>query len=549
MPRPLALAGRAGHLIAFVGPLIIVALGVAVLIGVREVGDRRQLVGQSRDLLIVTSSLIHRATEAETGQRGYVLTGEPAYLAPYHGARADVAALSLRLRELLAGDSEGLAQADSLTRVLRARMTVLDDRIRIMEQFGHDSASAALAAGRGLELMEGARGLAASMQEARQRQLALHMKEEDRYAMVLLAVILLGSVVATFASIALNRKLLTFAAAQEAAAAELALQNERLQDQAVELETQQQQLQDDAVELEAQASELQAQAAELEAANEELEITTSELRHTLQVAELLRTDAEVANRAKSDFLAMMSHELRTPLNAITGYVELLEMGIRGSLTDAQCSDLNRIKLNSRHLMSLITDVLNFARLEAGELELHLESLQAPITIANLDSSIAPLIASARLRYEVVDDCSGSGTDARVLADAERVQQILLNLTTNAIKFTPAGGTIRVRCSADATHVSLSVSDTGRGIPGDKLRAIFEPFVQVDRHLHHRSDGGIGLGLAISRDLARRMGGDLTVSSEIGVGSVFTLRLPRLAEAPDALPTLMSASPRDRTLAS
>ena len=248
-------------------------------------------------------------------------------------------------------------------------------------------------------------------------------------------------------------------------------------------------------------------------------------------AERARRAAEEANRAKGEFLATMSHELRTPLNAIGGYAELLAMGIRGPVSDEQAADLARIRRSQRHLSGLITDILNFAKLEAGRVELRPAAVPAAELLAGLDALVAPLVAAKGLRYAAAVDDAG-GPPLAVHADADRARQVLLNLVTNAVKFTDAGGEVRVtvaRAPNDGRPgvggVRFEVRDTGRGIPPDRLEAIFEPFVQVDRHRTHESQQGVGLGLAISRDLARAMGGDVTVESRPGVGSAFTVTLP------------------------
>jgi len=242
-------------------------------------------------------------------------------------------------------------------------------------------------------------------------------------------------------------------------------------------------------------------------------------------AERSRHDAEAANRAKSQFLSTMSHELRTPLNAIAGYTELLEMGVRGPVTDEQREDLTRIRRGAKVLMSLVNDVLNFARVEAGQVEVRLEDVRLDLVLADLEVMVAPQLQARRLTYalELADEA------LTVRADEDRVKQILSNLLTNAVKFTDEGGRIVVACDVPdpaRTTVRVRVRDSGRGIPGDKLGAIFEPFVQVDRHLTRDSQQGVGLGLAISRDLARAMGGELTVTSAVGEGSTFALVLPR-----------------------
>jgi PAS domain S-box-containing protein len=237
-----------------------------------------------------------------------------------------------------------------------------------------------------------------------------------------------------------------------------------------------------------------------------------------------RADAQSANRAKSEFLTTMSHELRTPLNAIAGYAELMALGLRGPVTPQQAEDLARIQHNQRHLLSLINDILNFARLEAGHLDFHLRDVSVPELLARLGPLIEPLIRARSLEYS----CTLEGSPVAANADPDKVQQILINLLSNAIKFTQPGGRIAIDYDTDGDAVMIHVRDTGRGVSADKLESMFEPFVQVDRQLTS-SHEGTGLGLAISRDLARGMGGELSASSTPGVGSCFTLTL-RLAEA-------------------
>ncbi len=282
-------------------------------------------------------------------------------------------------------------------------------------------------------------------------------------------------------------------------------------------------LEQQATELEAQASELEETASELEASVDDLRAANDALRQQTERAEQARADADQANRAKSEFLAAMSHELRTPLNAIVGYSQLLEIGVHGELTPAQVTDLKRIDRSAQHLLGLITDILNFAKIEAGRLEYDLERVSITDVLARVEELIAPQTKAKHLEYALVNRCEG----AYVCADREKLVQIFVNLVSNAVRYTKEGGQIRIECRATDEQVIAEVHDTGIGIPEDKLQAIFEPFVQVDREYSGQRQG-TGLGLAISRDLARGMGGDLTVRSQLGVGSVFTLELRREA---------------------
>ena len=240
-------------------------------------------------------------------------------------------------------------------------------------------------------------------------------------------------------------------------------------------------------------------------------------------AEEARGVAEDANKAKSEFLAMMSHDLRTPLNAIGGYADLLSMGVRGPVNDQQIADLDRIKRNQRHLLALVNDVLSFARIERGDISVKVVSMDLNRAIKHLGATIEPQTETRGLTFQYIP-CQDA---LFVLADAERLEQIVINLLGNSVKFTSTGGSITLSCGVDAGNPGMAhiqVRDTGMGIPADKLMSIFDPFTQLD--LHHDKREGVGLGLAISRKLARLMGGDIVAESTIGKGSVLTISLPR-----------------------
>ncbi len=241
----------------------------------------------------------------------------------------------------------------------------------------------------------------------------------------------------------------------------------------------------------------------------------------LAQAERARTEAETANRAKSEFLAVMSHELRTPLNAIGGHAQLIELGVHGSVTKEQLAALERIQRSQRHLLGLINGVLNYAKIDAGVVIYELADVHVDEVLSTCEALTAPQARTKQLDLRYVR-CSARLT-AR--ADVEKLQQILFNLLSNAIKFTDAGGRVMLECAAVAGgQVAMRVTDTGHGIAADQLERVFQPFVQIDTKLTRASEG-TGLGLAISRELARGMGGELVAESQVGVGSVFTLTLP------------------------
>jgi len=235
----------------------------------------------------------------------------------------------------------------------------------------------------------------------------------------------------------------------------------------------------------------------------------------------LTVEAQEADKAKAAFLAAMSHELRTPLNAIGGYAQLMEMGVRGPITEDQRVDLLKIQRSKNHLDALVSDVLNFAKLGSGKMEYHIATVDVQGIIQSVLEMVAPQIAAKELRIAPFT----TPRQLTVVADSDKLRQILINLFGNALKFTPTGGVISLDIKATEYEVAISVTDTGIGIPEEQQARIFEPFTQAGRALDAR-DQGVGLGLAISRQFARAMRGDLRVMSEPGKGSTFTLTLPR-----------------------
>ena len=231
--------------------------------------------------------------------------------------------------------------------------------------------------------------------------------------------------------------------------------------------------------------------------------------------------AEAANAARVRFLSMMSHDLRTPLSAINLSAEVLLRGGRGPVAPAQQGDLRRIRDASRYVLDLVTDILNYARLEAGRVAVRLERCPVTAVLDRAEGLVAHLMEEHGLGYAR----RGCSPDLAVRADAERLQQVLLNLLTNAAKFTEAGGWVAVECAREGERVLIRVRDNGAGIAPERLAHLFDPFVQGEAPPRGQGPQGVGLGLAICRELAQAMGGDVTAESAVGEGSVFTVALP------------------------
>jgi PAS domain S-box-containing protein len=275
-------------------------------------------------------------------------------------------------------------------------------------------------------------------------------------------------------------------------------------------------------ELEEQANALEVQLEESQAMGSELEEANLQLEDAVEAARRAQQEADAANRVKTQFLATMSHELRTPLNAIIGYADLMASGVHGPLPPKYNEYLDRVRRSQRHLLDLIEGVLDFSKLEAGRMRLEMDNVNVATLFGRLEQIIEMMARDKEIRLEVRP--TSDGVMAR--ADPERCMQVLLNLVSNAIKFTPRRGEIVVSAETTSTNrVAIAVRDSGPGISSGDQQRIFEPFVQIDDSLTRTSPGS-GLGLAISRELARAMHGDLTVQSKPGSGATFTLTLDR-----------------------
>jgi signal transduction histidine kinase/CHASE3 domain sensor protein len=548
MQRLAAIGGIAG---------IVLLLGILTLDGISSIRAARAEVITTHRGIEATQSTLQDLTNAETGQRGYLLTNEERYLAPYHNALIALAADTARLRTLVGADSVQHRLLDSLAGGITAKLTEISRTIALNRSNGFAAAQAVVVAGSGKNSMDDVRNVLREISARQEALLDARIAESNRHYRIVEIIVAAGTIAAVLVALVLNTLLTRFADVQVDAARRLDAQNIELShanhllgEQTVELELQNQQLQDQAVEMETQQIQLEEQASELEMQSEELTSSVEELQQQSAMAEEARAlaeeasaRAEEANRAKSLFLTTMSHELRTPLNAIGGYVDLLALEIRGPLVETQREDLRRIKKSGQHLLSLINDILNLARIESGQLELHIEDVPLATAFENVDALVAPQFMAKGISYSY-PRCDAS---LRVRADSEKLQQILLNVLSNACKFTDEGGRVTVECdttdgASDGGEptIAISIRDTGRGIAIDKLEQIFEPFVQIDRHLTGVSQQGVGLGLAISRHLARSMSGELVAESTPGIGTTFVLTLPRGSVGASAQPSVERA---------
>jgi len=245
-------------------------------------------------------------------------------------------------------------------------------------------------------------------------------------------------------------------------------------------------------------------------------------------AEAARAEAERANNSKTDFLAVMSHELRTPLTAIMGYEELLSDGITGPVTELQRQQLGRINASARHLLGLIDEILTFARVDIGRERVRWESMSVNHTLGDAAALVEPMASAKDIKFivELLEE------DQVIQTDGTKFRQMLVNLLSNGIKFTEKGE-VRVGILAANGFLEVRISDTGVGIPAEHIEDVFEPFWQAEQTATRRT-GGTGLGLSVTRKLARLLGGDVSVTSTIGAGSTFLLRLPLKAPAGEAI---------------
>jgi signal transduction histidine kinase/CHASE3 domain sensor protein len=664
---------RAARRIAVFGPAaIVIVLGVLSYGGLWRAIQVRQLVAHTRLVLQTSTSLLTAVLDAETGERGYLLTRDTTFLAPYQGALPRIDSLLSQLREQTRDVPAQQARLDTLSLRAHERVGALANAIEDMRTGKTDIAVGVVAHGPGKRLMDDARRLVADVDGSEEELLLARQKNEARANYILSGLLILGTLIASLLALLVNRNFDRALSDRREALDDSRSANERLQEQAIELEYQAEAAQSAAAEAEHATENAQralVASEESEQRAERLQVATEALSGALsrtEVANLIvdqgmaalgaqsgalaaveegrlcfvavrgmsalrigetvalddsrplpaavltgqpvvltgadavrerfpiivpahvvegiealaafpmesdgrvlgglvvrfrhpralgavdrsfmnalsriaaeafdrarlfdaerdaRAAAEAANRAKAAFLASMSHELRTPLQAALGFAQLMRSGLYGPVTNEQAEVLGRVERSQTHLARLIDDILDFARLEAGRVRISLGS----VVVAEVFDDLAPILEPEAEAKRITLAVAAPPKQVAARADRHRLQQILINLVGNAIKFTPEGGRIMVDAFDDDARVLIRVADSGLGIPADRLQSIFEPFVQVDSELTRRASGA-GLGLAISRDLARMMGGELTVQSEIGKGSMFSVSLPVADEA-------------------
>jgi signal transduction histidine kinase len=470
--------------IALGSAVLTLLVGVTALLVVLRLRLAITAVDHTNMVMRQLDGVLTGMVDAETGQRGYIITGDSAYLEPYHNGRLEADAHLAALRGLVASDTQQLGRVDSLQALANRKLHELDQTVA-MRSTSAAGAAERVRTGVGKAMMDSARRVAARISVVERRNLAERDATRLRVRNLALGVIVLGTFGAFLLAFLINRSIRTDVIAQQRARDKLEEQTRQLEDQAVELE----------------------QAME-------------QLRETTTQEEEAREAAEVANRAKNDFLAVMSHELRTPLNAIVGYAELLHDGVAGPINDTQRDQLDRVQMSARHLVELVDDILSFSRIESGQDTIRQGPVEVTQVTREAGALVEPVAAAKGLHFTV----DAPNEPVTFTSDAGKVRQVLVNLLSNAIKFTD-DGEIVLASHVENGKVVFEVTDTGIGIAPEHQEQVFDTFWQVDQTATRKA-GGAGLGLSVSRRLARALGGDLSVDSALGKGSRFRFWVPR-----------------------
>jgi len=455
MIRRLTLAEKVT--LAFVmGVVYLAVVGAVAYSSVFRFADTTERASRTHVVLRSLEETFALVTGAETGSRGFVITGDARYLEPYRNAEVDAAARLKALGTLVANDSLQHQRLEQLIPLVARRFAMLDESVRIRAHGGFDDAASAARTGRGRLVMDSIRAIVDAMstdETARLRERSVQERRSlDRATRLIgvsfLAAVILGLVAALFVSRDIDGRL--------------------------------------------RAEEEARRAKEV---------------------------AEAASRAKSEFLAMMSHELRTPLNSVIGFSNVLLRNRSGNLRDRDLLYLRRIRAGGQHLLSLINEVLDLSKIEAGRMQLD----RAPVALdALVEDTLASFEGQLRDR-PIALDAQMPEHLTPIMTDPAKLLQVLTNLIGNAIKFTERGSVV-VRVKADPASrrpERIDVIDTGIGIPRERQQAIFDAFEQADSSTA-RQFGGTGLGLAVSKSLCDLLGYELEVQSEPGVGSVFSI---------------------------
>ena len=460
-------------------PAIVLLIGVLLAQQTLQNNAASQAVTYSSTVRARLQRVFSLVQEAESAQRGYLLTNQEKFLQPYTEARAQIGPQMSRLATMLKSNPEESAEVARLQAVIDRKMAELGTTIARNRQGDHAGALAAVSSGAGYALMDEARKITADIEATQARALTAQLAR--RAAGFARTIWFVGGLLSALAL------LIAFSAA-------MAWLNYRAGQKVI--------------------SDVRLLTGQLRSEKERLLLTVKELS-------LARMSADDANRTKSEFLASMSHELRTPLNAILGFSEIIKDELFGPVGMHQYVDYaNDVHKSGQHLLDLINDVLDLSKIQAGKVELREE--EADLSLLVLDSIALVRERALKNSVSLVFDQPVSGP--LIWADRRLLKQILLNLLSNAIKFTPAGGTVTARAFANAQGIGFSIQDTGIGMSKDDIVKAMSPYGQVDSKLA-RKHKGTGLGLPISQSLARLHGGDLVIESAPGQGTTITLTLP------------------------